>query len=82
MLAKAMCQFAVMLDVPTSSRASLLPQGSAAYMHFVAAEHLCGSEPAREDDVTVDEDVGCAGLIASKLAPTKGICGVHELCGC
>ncbi|KAB0524246.1 hypothetical protein F7R20_19655 [Pseudomonas brassicacearum subsp. brassicacearum] len=27
LLAKAMCQFAVMLDVPASSRASSLPQG-------------------------------------------------------
>ena len=30
----------------------------------------CGSEPARDSGGSVNEDVGCAGLIASKLAPT------------
>jgi hypothetical protein len=27
-------------------------------------------EPAREDGLTVNMDIECAGLIASKLAPT------------
>ena len=30
----------------------------------------CGSEPARDGDVTVNDDVECYGLIASRLAPT------------
>ncbi len=34
------------------------------------AEIPCGSELARDGGVSGDVDVGCAGLIASKLAPT------------
>ena len=30
----------------------------------------CRSEPARDGDVSGDEQAGCAGLIASRLAPT------------
>jgi hypothetical protein len=30
----------------------------------------CRSEPARESGITVDDDVECAGLFASRLAPT------------
>ena len=41
----------------------------------------CGSEPAREGDLTVDDDVGCTGLFASRLAPT-GFCGKLASGGC
>ena len=34
--------------------------------------NTCGSELARDSGLTVEEDVGCYGLIASKLAPTGG----------
>jgi hypothetical protein len=37
---------------------------------FVFMGINCGSEPAREDGLTVNMDIECAGLIASKLAPT------------
>ncbi|MNO96947.1 hypothetical protein D3C76_886380 [compost metagenome] len=30
----------------------------------------CGSEPAREEGLTVDIDVVCAAVFASRLAPT------------
>jgi hypothetical protein len=33
-------------------------------------ENQCGSEPARDGGVTANIDVGCYGLIASRLAPT------------
>jgi len=36
-----------------------------------------GAQLARDSGGSVNEDVGCAGLIASKLAPT-GFCGAHE----
>ncbi|CAI8983852.1 hypothetical protein EMIT043CA1_70262 [Pseudomonas brassicacearum] len=45
-------------------------RGSWVFMSSVFTAAHCGSEPAREGDVTVDEDVGCAGLFASKPAPT------------
>ncbi|AEA71652.1 Hypothetical protein PSEBR_m1627 [Pseudomonas brassicacearum subsp. brassicacearum NFM421] len=32
----------------------------------------CGSELARDDGITADRNVECNGLIASKLAPTRG----------
>ena len=40
---------------------------------------LCGSELARDGGVSVNDGVGCDGLIASKLAPT-GISGDHKVC--
>ncbi len=35
-------------------------------------EFPCGSELAREGGATVNEDIECTGLFASKLAPTVG----------
>ncbi|YAF60331.1 hypothetical protein DOCECA_09120 [Pseudomonas sp. E102] len=32
----------------------------------------CGSEPARDGGASVDEDAECAGVFASRLAPTGG----------
>ena len=40
---------------------------------------LCGSELARDGGMSVNDGVGCGGLIASKLAPT-GISGDHKVC--
>ncbi|MCY1549616.1 hypothetical protein D9M68_857930 [compost metagenome] len=40
---------------------------------LVGPRFSCGSEPARDDGGSVNEDVGCAGLFASKLAPTRGL---------
>ena len=34
------------------------------------ATHPCRSEPARDSGLTFNIDVDCAGLIASRLAPT------------
>ncbi len=48
LLAKAACQFAVMLDVPGSSRAGSLPQYFVSYPDTVNARKLCGSGLARE----------------------------------
>ncbi len=61
----------MMLD-GTDAFASKPTQGSAASGHLVAAENPCGSEPAREGGAPVDENVGCADLFASRLAPTEG----------
>ena len=36
----------------------------------VATSDPCGSELARESGITVDDNVECAGLFASRLAPT------------
>ncbi|MNY62054.1 hypothetical protein D3C86_1988100 [compost metagenome] len=40
-------------------------------------QNQCGSELARDSGLTVDENVDCQGLIASKLAPT-GFCMVFN----
>ena len=71
MLAKAVGQSTSLLDVPASSRASPLPQGlwPAVGLAFTEDQN-CGSEPARESGGSVDISVGCAGLFASRLAPT------------
>ena len=37
---------------------------------FNHMENHCGSEPARDGGLTVNINIDCAGLIASRLAPT------------
>ncbi|CAI8970149.1 hypothetical protein EMIT0P74_70184 [Pseudomonas sp. IT-P74] len=38
----------------------------------------CRSEPARDSGLTVDINIECTGLIASRLAPTLNTCGIKE----
>jgi len=45
----------------------------------VSAGEVFGSGLAREGGVSVGKDVGCAGLIAGKPAPT-GSCGERKIC--
>ncbi len=75
LLAKAVCQFAVMLDVLASSRASSLPQVLRCTWILCLPKIQCGSEPARDSGLTADlvfpggpnPSVG-AGLPAKKAA--------------
>ena len=64
------CQLERMLDVPASSRASPLPQGLRMYAVSAGGQSHCGSWLASDGVVSVGEDVGRAGLIAGKPAPT------------
>ncbi len=80
LLAKAVGQPELMLDVLMPSRASSLPQGLCFGQTLRCVTRLCGSEPARESGVSASIDVGCADAFASKLAPT-GVCALVRLCG-
>jgi hypothetical protein len=53
-------------------RAVVCTEGRLRNLIFIsgAPSFSCGSEPAREGGNTVDEDAECAGLFASRLAPT------------
>ncbi|CAI8863352.1 conserved hypothetical protein [Pseudomonas brassicacearum] len=64
------------IKIKSQSEAALEPT-----WFLVRPRFPCGSGLARESGVSVCGDVGCAGPIASKLAPTRGS-GVHEFCGC
>ncbi|OXR30077.1 hypothetical protein PSJE_25275 [Pseudomonas jessenii] len=57
--------------MPASSRASSLPQGwwPTAGLAFTEDQN-CGSELARDSGGSASISVECAGLFASKLAPT------------
>ncbi|BBP62152.1 hypothetical protein PHLH4_57420 [Pseudomonas sp. St316] len=71
LLAMAVGQLMKMLAVPPSSRASSLPQFfRGVHKHHSHPASLVGAELARDGDGSVDEGVGCAAIIASKLAPT------------
>ena len=79
MLAKAEDQFAVMVAVLTSSRASSLPQVFVLCADAVITPHPpCGSGLARENGGSVCDDVGCADAFASKPAPT-GFCTCPDI---
>ncbi len=81
LLAMVECQSTVVLDVMASSRASSLPQGIWAVHGFCARQKSkCGSELARDGGVSVNDGVGCGGLIASKLAPTRDLRCTRILC--
>ena len=72
LLAKAADQSTWLLDVPTSSRASPLPQWIfMAHRICVRPRSKCGSGLARESGGSVDMAVGCADLFAGKPAPTR-----------
>ncbi len=70
LLAMAECQPVSMLDVPALSRASSLPQVSVTPTNACHTTKQGGSELARDGGVSAGINAGCAGLIASKLAPT------------
>ncbi len=80
MLAMAVHQPTWMLDMLASSRASSLPQeifsGSGI---SICHRSNCGSELARDGGVSAHMDVGCAGLIASKLALTGDFQWIRNL---
>ncbi|SDT52535.1 hypothetical protein SAMN04490206_3510 [Pseudomonas umsongensis] len=68
-----------MLNVPAPSRAGSLPQGLRVYPTREYDCPPCGSGLARDDEVSGDANVECAGPFASKPAPTR-IAGVHDTC--
>ncbi|MNL15807.1 hypothetical protein D3C87_1368180 [compost metagenome] len=70
-----------MLDVLASSRASPLPQVQWLYAKSANYPNHCGSGLAREGGVSGNVDAGCAGLFASRLAPTGSVavCKICEL---
>jgi len=71
LLAKAVGQLMKVLAVPPSSRAGSLPQGIGDVCGTCGPPRIqCGSEPARESGGSVDADIGCAAVFASKPAPT------------
>ncbi|MCE6976418.1 hypothetical protein EI534_03050 [Pseudomonas frederiksbergensis] len=59
-----------MLAMPTTSRASPLPQFFAVFAELVYTMEPVGAGLARDSGGSANEDVGCAGVIASKPAPT------------
>ncbi|SFW83382.1 hypothetical protein SAMN03159439_05534 [Pseudomonas sp. NFACC04-2] len=78
LLAIAVGQFALILDVPPSSRASPLPHwfwGGAQNLH--PPQLPCGSGLARDSGGSAGRDVGCAAVFAGKPAPTL-VWGVHR----
>jgi len=76
--AKAVGQAAQMLNVPTPSRASPLPQGISAWIGICASpQNTVGAWLARESGGSGSTDVECADAFASKPAPT-GSGGVHS----
>src|SRR5712675_890002 len=79
LLAMVECQSTSILNVLDSSRASSLPQGWWVYAISASNRNHGGSELARDGGVSVDIYFECAGLIASKLAPT-GLVGVRNIC--
>ncbi len=69
------------LHVPTSSRAGSLLHWVGGVVRFYARHKSpCGSGLAREGGVPDCIDAGCAGLFASKPAPTFDPCYCQILC--
>jgi len=76
----AVCQATKVPDVLASSRAGSLPHFFGVALRFVYPRIPCGSGLARDGGVSGNKGVGCAGLIASRLAPTV-VPGCHkDLC--
>jgi len=73
LLAKAPDQAITMLNVPTPSWASPLPQESALGRDRRFNTEPCGSELARESARSGNHDAECTAAFVSKLTPT-GIC--------
>ncbi len=73
LLAIAVDQLVVMLDVPPPSRASSLPHWVLGWPQISHPPPIpCGSELARDSGGSASGDVGCAAAFASKPAPTLG----------
>ncbi len=78
MPAKAVGQAAQMLNVPTPSRASPLPQGISSWIGIRASpQNTVGAWLARDSGGSGNMDFEWTGVFASRLAPT-GIGGVHS----
>ncbi|WP_375123449.1 hypothetical protein [Pseudomonas sp. LW8] len=69
LLAKALGQSAKMLDVPPPSRASPLPQGFVAQSNQWSTRNIVGAS-LLANALGQSEDVECAAVFASRLAPT------------
>ncbi len=64
------------LEVGSHCRA-VDPQG------FRSPSTYCGSEPARDSELPFNQNVGCDGLIASRLAPTGFlVCAIFFVSAC
>ncbi len=73
LLAIAVGQLALMLDVPASSRASPLPHWIFSGQEiYVWHSSLCGSELARDSGGSACPDVGCTAAIAGKPCSHTG----------
>ncbi|CAI8754550.1 hypothetical protein EMIT0P176_180057 [Pseudomonas sp. IT-P176] len=66
-----------MLAVPTSSRASPLPQWFWVFAHFGYNHSTCGSWLASDSGMSGTIDVELTGLIASRLAALTVVLGVR-----
>ncbi len=74
LLAIAECQATKMLNVRPSSRAGSLPRGEwSRGQRLRYHQSNCGGEPARDSGVSGNKDVECRTVIASRLAPTRGV---------
>ncbi len=67
LLAKALGQANMMLNVPPHSRASPLPQGFCGTTKSLVNTEHCGSELARESGGSAGKDFGCTAVFAGKL---------------
>jgi hypothetical protein len=75
----AVCQARAILAVPAFSLASQLLQVYWALPGFAFGGDRCRSRLAGDGGVSGEGDIGCAGLIAGKPAPT-GLLGVAGIC--
>ena len=67
----AVCQLGLMVAGRASSRASPLPQVGSGWSQILCLPHFSvGAELARDGGVSVDINVDCAAVIASRLTPT------------
>jgi hypothetical protein len=81
LLAIAAGQLASILNVPASSRASSLPHWiCGGHKSYAYPESPCGSELAHDSGGSACIDIECAGLFASKLAPTLDLRWAQILC--
>ncbi len=81
LLAKAVGQLASLLDVPTPSRASPLPQWRCVRSQDPCPTHKpCGSGLARESGGSACIAIGCSDAFASKPAPTVEVCRSQDPC--
>ncbi len=72
LLANAVGQLASVSNVPTSFRASPLPQRDGGAAHFRIPTDLCGSGLAREGGGSACISIECADVFPGKPTPTGG----------